>query len=755
MGFNELSTQKKLAVSILLVSGMVLLVAYSAFFFYSNYLSRQASIDKVAAIGKIISANTAPALIAADIENAKKMLSALKYEPHIVVAYLYNKEGNIVAGYPDTIKRNAVRVNQMRKGYRFANSFIEGVEPITENGKQLGMLYVKSSPITDLYERFIRYGVILILIIGISFPLAYGLLQVLQKSIALPILALAKTAEIVSQQKNYSVRAVKSVNGELGLLTDAFNHMLVQIQEQNQALNDFNKKLEQKIAKDTIELGITHKELHSHAKQLMEREKQIQTIFSNAPDAIVLTDKEGKIVTWNPKAESIFGWEAKAIIGKNFQEFIIPDQFHEEYQIGIKHFLRTKEKTLLDKPVELSARRCDNGLFAARISTSPTMLGGGYHFISFISDISDRKRNEAQLKENAHKFRGLLDSAPDAIIIVEDDGKISMANSQTEKLFEFRKDEIIGKPVEWLIPERFHTAHSGHRENFFADPKRREMGVGLELFGKRKSGSEFPIEVSLSPYKTNKEVLVFAAIRDITERRRAEEEIKKKSTELARSNSELEQFAYVASHDLQEPLRMVSSFLQLLEKQLKDKLDQDSKEYIAFAVDGSKRMQNLINSLLEYSRVNSMKPFEWLDSNKIIDAALLNLNGQIEGNDVIVERPRLPIVYGDAVLMTQLFQNLIANAIKFKSKEKPRIRIDCSDQQSHWLFSIRDNGIGIKPEYFNKIFIIFQRLHTREEFPGTGIGLSICKKIVERHGGKIWLESVMEKGSVFYFTILK
>lgn len=231
--------------------------------------------------------------------------------------------------------------------------------------------------------------------------------------------------------------------------------------------------------------------------------------------------------------------------------------------------------------------------------------------------------------------------------------------------------------------------------------------------------------------------------------------LKKNQDELKNSNQELEQFAYVASHDLQEPLRMVTSYVQLLAKRYEGKLDQDANEFIAYAVDGSNRMRILINSLLEYSRVNKIKSFEKINLNPLLENVLRDLKNQIHENNAQIKVNSLPIVWGDSILLSQLFQNLIANAIKFKSTKKPQISISCKDENTQYLFSVKDNGIGIQKEYEEKIFVIFQRLHTKEKYPGTGIGLSICKKIVERHGGKIWVESKVGKGSTFYFTIKK
>ncbi|PWU20629.1 MAG: hypothetical protein C5B50_03560 [Verrucomicrobia bacterium] len=247
---------------------------------------------------------------------------------------------------------------------------------------------------------------------------------------------------------------------------------------------------------------------------------------------------------------------------------------------------------------------------------------------------------------------------------------------------------------------------------------------------------------------------VGSQIGQFVERTRAEAQLRQASTDLQRSNTDLQQFAYVASHDLFEPLRMVASYLQLLTDRSRDKLDKPSQEFIGFAMDGARRMQALIKDLLAYARVDTRgSPFERTDFEEVFQAAISNLQIAIEETKAAVAHEPLPTLVADRVQMTQVFQNLIGNAIKFHGSEPPRIEIGARREKEEWIFSVHDNGIGIDPKNFERIFAIFQRLHTRREYPGTGIGLSICKKIVERHGGRIWLESVLGKGATFYFSL--
>ncbi len=359
------------------------------------------------------------------------------------------------------------------------------------------------------------------------------------------------------------------------------------------------------------------------------------------------------------------------------------------------------------------------------------------------------------------KYRGVIDAAPDAIVIVTTTGAIDLVNRQAEILFGYARDELLGQSVEMLIPERFHGQHPAHRSGYEAHPQTRPMGVGLDLFGRHRDGSEFPVEISLSPMWPEGEFLVTAVIRDVSERTQTERQLRqtadllaRQTTELARSNEELERFAYIASHDLQEPLRMVASYTQLLARRYRGKLDADADEFIGYAVNGATRMQQLIRDLLEYSRVGTRgSAFAAVDCDEIIAGVIDDLAAAIGETGATVVAGELPTVHADRSQLRQLFQNLIENALKYRSELTPMVRIAANREGNLWHFTVRDNGIGIAPDYAERIFVIFQRLHTQAEYPGTGIGLAVCKRIVERHGGRIWVEAQVGHGSIFHFTL--
>jgi PAS domain S-box-containing protein len=344
-------------------------------------------------------------------------------------------------------------------------------------------------------------------------------------------------------------------------------------------------------------------------------------------------------------------------------------------------------------------------------------------------------------------FRVAFESSPSGMVMVDASGTIILVNREIERLFGYSRDELLGKSIDMLVPRTMRDEHPAYRTDFYAHPQSRSMGTGRDLFGLRRDGSEVPVEIGLNPIKTDEGLRVLASVVDISARKRAE-------LELRRSNEELERFAYVASHDLQEPLRTVSSYVQLLERRYRDKLDADAKDFIDFAVEGAKRMQRLIEDLLAFSRVGTRGGMiVEIASGDVLEAAIENLGAAISDAGATVERGDLPTVLADPTQLQGLFTNLIGNALKFRGSSAPNVFVGAERDGVDWRFRVRDNGIGIDPQYFERIFVIFQRLHGREDFPGTGIGLAICKKIVERHGGKIWVESEAGRGATFFFTL--
>ena len=338
-------------------------------------------------------------------------------------------------------------------------------------------------------------------------------------------------------------------------------------------------------------------------------------------------------------------------------------------------------------------------------------------------------------------------------VAITEGKKIIYANSALCEMYGYSEEEILSMSsfIDIVIESDKERLSKRLQKRLFEDNSP-EIG---ETSIVRKDGNIINIAYSLKLIKTGDKTQVVSIIRDITEKNKDAELLKINTERLEQSNKDLEQFAYVASHDLREPLRTISSYVQLLESRYKNKLDEDANEFIKYTVDGVQRMDKLINDLLTYSRVSKQQETELVDCSEILKIVLNNINDIVQENKVKIVVDKLPQLKSNSLQMTQLFQNLISNAIKFHSHNEPQIHISVKEQKNEWLFSIKDNGIGIDKKYEEKIFVIFQRLHTRNQYEGTGIGLAICKKIIDQHEGKIWFESQPEQGTTFYFTIKK
>ncbi len=387
-------------------------------------------------------------------------------------------------------------------------------------------------------------------------------------------------------------------------------------------------------------------------------------------------------------------------------------------------------------------------------------------FVELSRNTALLRRQAEVLSKAEQKFRSLLEAAPDAMIISSEDGLISLMNSQAEVMFGFRREELIGRNIRELVPD--WSAFSPDALAITAAGP----SAPREFRAVRKNQQRFPVEISLSPLQTEEGLLLTSAIRDITERKKADEAIRELNTTLEQrvaertrellesnealrqSNDDLNQFAYAASHDLQEPLRMVALYSQMLQRKYGATNDPETDQYVGFIVGGAKRMEMLLKDLLTYSQTGApnVGPPQPIDCETVMKKVLLNLQASIEQNNASITWESLPVVQAHEVRIVQLLQNLVGNAIKYRAKEPPKVRISAQRRENDWLFVIEDNGIGIEPEYAPQIFGIFKRLHG-QNYPGTGIGLAICQRIVERYGGRIWVDSKPGEGSRFHFTL--
>lgn len=494
-------------------------------------------------------------------------------------------------------------------------------------------------------------------------------------------------------------------------------------------------------------------------EQLRASEDRLSNLVESLKEGLVICDERGMLLHWNRASLAMHGFTATedgkghlAELPRIFELETLGGELLTLEQWPLSRVLRGE--TVSD--LEFRVRRLDiewERIFSYSGAQMMSKEGQSLAFVA-MTDITERKKIEEQLKTSFREVSDLKTALDEHAIVATTDpsGKITYVNDKFCAISKFKREDLIGKD--------HRIINSGYHSKEFISNLWDTIQAGLiwkgELKNKASDGSHYWVDTTIVPFlnKEGKPAQYIAIRTDVTERKRLELVALDRIAELARSNSELEQFAYVATHDLQEPLRAVTSCVQLLQKRCEGKLDERSIEFITHAVDGTKRMQTLIDDLLEYSRVSlSAQSFTAVDCSAVLQGALTNLSVAIRESSTEVTYDPLPVVAGNQSQLGQLFQNLIANALKFHSDSPPKIHISVKSENGAWIFSVKDNGIGMEEQYFQRIFRVFQRLHTRKQYRGTGIGLAICKKVVDIHGGRIWVESIPGNGSTFYFTI--
>lgn len=583
----------------------VLVLTCSAFFIYEFVSFRQTNIRELTTLGQIIANNTTAPLAFDDAEAANEILASLKAEPHIIVACVYDQEGNIFAYYPPEFSRQLLPKKPEAEGYNFKSSNLEGFQSIANGNNKLGTLYLRSN-MGALYERLQLYGIIALTIIIISLVTSYFLSRFLQKRISRPIIQLADTAKYVSDKQDYSIRATKSDEDEIGSLTDSFNVMLNRIQTQTQALVESNSR--------------------------------IQSVINSSLSAVIIMNQAGVVTDWNERAVKIFGWQQDEIIGKDLSVMIVPERYRSAHQQGLANFFITREGPVLNKVVELSALRKGGNEFPVELLICTLTTDNIISFCGFVTDISERKQAEQEAKS-------------------------------------------FNQRLERLVEER--------------------------------------------------------------------------TVELKSANSELESFSYSISHDLRAPLRSIHGYMNILAEEYGNQLDEEANRLINIILQNGQKMGQLIDDLLAFSRLGrSELNKSRISMDEMVSSILEEQKKYEKGREMEINISPMPFAHADHTTIRQVWVNLISNALKYsRQRSKTIIQIGSMEKNSETVYFVKDNGAGFNMKYYDKLFGVFQRLHSHTEFEGTGVGLAIVQRIVSRHGGKVWAEAKVDEGATFYFTL--
>jgi PAS domain S-box-containing protein len=604
---------------IMVTSSIVLLLTFTSYFIYELILYRQITERQLLILTEIMANNSTAALAFDSPEEADEILSALKAERNVMGACLYDESGVLFSKYPKNLLIEELPSTPTYEGFRFVDNYIEGFKPVLQGEKKLGTLYIKRS-ILDIYRRLFNYTVIAAIVMILCFVFAYFLSKRLQKGISAPIISLAHTTRKVSQNHDYSIRAIRQTEDEIGLLTDAFNDMLQQIEIQNREI-----QLSREVAQQhAMELEI---KVNERTIQYKKQKDFAEVILDASLVLIIVFDTDTKIMAFNKKCEEEFGLKKEAVIGKRFDEVF---------------------------PI---------------------------------------------IKESA-SYANMLKALQGEVVYMEE----------------------------------YKSYVTGNYYESYMLPLKNEQG---EIYA------------------------VLMTAHNISPIVESAEKLKQTNIELLRKNAELEQFAYVASHDLQEPLRKIQTFIQLVKNN--NRSDGDAARYMDKIETSAGRMSMLIKDVLEYSKLSQLQQsFSELDLNVVLENVKSDLELLILQRNVQLHSDKLPVIYGNRLQLHQLFMNLINNSIKF-CDTTPIITIssaelnegelnlysDLNVNNKHVKLMFADNGIGFEQEFADKIFTIFQRLNTRDKYEGTGIGLALCKKIVENHNGHINADSTPGKGTTF------
>jgi len=481
--------------------------------------------------------------------------------------------------------------------------------------------------------------------------------------------------------------------------------------------------------------------------------RHLALIVDAAPIAIIVADADGMLRIVNEQAQKLFGYERDELLGQPV-EMLLPSRFRKGHPGLRSAYVEAASSRPMGAGRELFGLRKDGVEFPIEIGLNPFPTPDGLLVLAAVIDISERKQVEEHL-------RLIIDAAPNAKVLVDTGGRITLVNAEAERLFGYTRDELLDQPVDALLPERFRRGHAGMRASYLDAPSTRAMGAGRDLYGLRKDGGEVPIEIGLGPIDTPKGQFVLASIIDITERKHAEglrlasAGVLAHNAELEALNNELESFSYSVSHDLRAPVRAINGFARMLQKRHAGGLDAEGKRLLDVVQNESTRMGVLIDDILELSRLGRQEiRITRLDMSALVREVVREHSARAEPSNAVFELEALPPASGDLVQFQRVWDNLVSNALKYsRNSRPPTIRIWGELDGENVVYHVADNGVGFDMKYANKLFGVFSRLHASEEFAGTGVGLAIVYRVIMRHRGRIWADAAVDRGATFSFSL--
>lgn len=736
--FHDMPIKQKLLAIIMSVTAAALLLSGLGIVIADSVLFRSGMQRDISALAQIVADNSTAALAFDDPRTATETLGSLRARPHLVAACIYRPNGTVFATYVRPGASTECPPGNASDEMLFTSVGLMVRRPIALDQRRIGTL-VLLYDLGEISERARLYGQTVLIILLVSSLVAFLISSRLRSIIAEPISGLANAARRVSETRDYSIRARKVSEDELGALADGFNEMLTRIQSQD---SELRKAL---LAQEAA------------LRKSQEIRDSLRTTLASIGDAVISTDASGRVVFVNPVAQSMLGLAEADIVDKHLDEvFQIVNEFSRARVASpVTEVLRNGKIVGMANHTILLAK--DGREIPIDDSGAPIRDESGaiQGTVLVFRDVTARRRAD----ETSRLLASIVQSSDDAIFSKDLNGVVTSWNSGAEQIFGFPAQDMIGQPISVIFPP--------DRSDELASIMQR-IGHGeriehYQTIRRTKNGERLNVSLTISPMQDPLGRITGASVisRDITEQVQAADRLAKLNADLQRSNQvlaltnqDLERFAFIASHDLQEPLRMITAYSQLLIKSYPGEFDSKASIFVDNIVEGTTRMRDLLSDLLAYTEIRNPdeEPMESVDLNVVVDNVRQKLKTSIDESGAVVTSDRLPALRAYRAHFEPLFQNLIGNAIKYRGAQPPRIHVSVQEVDGELRFRVSDNGIGIDPEYHQQIFEVFRRLHGKK-IPGTGVGLAICQRVVERYGGRIWVESKSGQGSTFLFTL--